>query len=174
MTSWYVLQVSNGKENEVFEFINKCNVNEVIPLIFRVECFKKKAGEYFTELKILFPGYVFIETNSNNQIESTIYSKIVNKNNNIYSLIGNKDNRKVSEYEKAQLLRVVDENYVVRKSIGCILNKEVEIISGPLRGFENYIRKINIHKKMALVEMKVLGGYKVLRYPLEIICKGTV
>jgi transcriptional antiterminator NusG len=58
---WYVLFVKSGKERKVEEFLSK-QLNEEIslPFIPLQEILFRKAGILKREIKLLFPGYVFI------------------------------------------------------------------------------------------------------------------
>jgi len=45
------------------------------------------------------------------------------------------------------------------------------ITSGPLVGMESRIKKINRHKREALVEMEVMGAVREVRVMLEVVGK---
>ncbi len=77
----------------------------------------------------------------------------------------------ISENEKEFLLGFGGEEQVVQMSEGIITGSQVVIHSGPLKGKEGYIRKIDRHKRKAWLELPLLGGMQNVQVGLEIVCK---
>ena len=64
-----------------------------------------------------------------------------------------------------------DCGHVVEISTGLIENDEVQIVSGPLKGREGIIRKIDRHKRVALIEVELFGKTTQAKVGLEIVSK---
>ena len=57
-------------------------------------------------------------------------------------------------------------------SEGVIEHSKIRVYSGPLVGKEKYIRKIDRHKRRAVLEMPMFGGTKRVQVGLEIVSKS--
>ena len=56
-------------------------------------------------------------------------------------------------------------------SYGMIEGDRVRIISGSLVGMEAVIRKVDRHKRVAYIEMRIFGEIKLVEVGLEIVAK---
>lgn len=66
-----------------------------------------------------------------------------------------------------------DKEQLVRLSQGIIEGDQVHIISGPLQGMEGAIRKIDRHKRIAVLSLDMFGRTVDMKVGLEIISKVT-
>ena len=57
-------------------------------------------------------------------------------------------------------------------SLGIIDGGVVKVLSGPLSGFEQYIVKVDRHKRKAYLEMELFGEAKKIVAGLEIVAKS--
>ena len=60
---------------------------------------------------------------------------------------------------------------VVGMSTGVIEGDKVLVLNGPLMNHEGLIRKIDRHKRMAYLEIEILGRMKTVKIGLEIVAK---
>ena len=67
------------------------------------------------------------------------------------------------------LERLLNEDRLVAMSTGYIEGDRVTIIDGPLEGLETVIRKIDRHKRTALVEMHMFGRVQEVAVGLEVV-----
>ena len=65
------------------------------------------------------------------------------------------------------------ETHVVEMSEGFIEGDKVVVTSGPLRGREAQISKIDRHKRLAWLDMRMLGRNKSIKVGLEIVSKRS-
>lgn len=63
------------------------------------------------------------------------------------------------------------ETHVVEMSEGFIEGDKVVVTSGPLRGREAQISKIDRHKRLAWLDMRMFGRNKSIKVGLEIVSK---
>lgn len=49
--------------------------------------------------------------------------------------------------------------------------EQIKILSGPLKNFKGQIRKINLHKRIAEVEMEFMGSKSVVYLGIEMVDK---
>ena len=121
----------------------------------------------------MFPGYVFIESVFENAI---FFEKIKNfhmdTNSNIKLLsYGDSKEYALREEERILLFSLFSEEKTLEASTGVIQGDKVIITDGPLIGRESIIKKINRHKKEAVVEMDILGQKIDVTVGLNIIKK---
>ena len=65
-----------------------------------------------------------------------------------------------------------DERRVVEMSEGIMEGSKVVVLRGPLRGHEAEIKRIDRHRRMAELEVSMLGRMKTIRLGLEIVSKS--
>lgn len=166
---WYVMQVLTGTEEEI---IKQCR--ERLPGTLLEECFtpyyeeqKHIRQEWVTRNKVLFPGYVFVVTNDIIQLYGHLrdiegLTKVLKTGDEIVSL---------SEDEIAFIREFCGDKNIVTMSVGKIEDSKLTILSGPLQGKEQYIKKIDRHKRIAFLEYPIFGKEQKFRAGLEIPIK---
>ena len=144
--NWYVVQVRTGKEEEI---VKKC--------------------QFYIDHDILFKGYIFIITN---QVEQ-LYTQL-KKVPYLTKLLGNdgKEIYPIYPQEAMFLTKFSNKDHVVDISNGIIENDKIIINEGPLIGLEGLITKIDRHKRIAYVDVELLGKLTRVQVGLEIISKS--
>lgn len=166
---WYVVQVRSGTEHNI-----RIQCNKKIPDTIMERCFipyyeekKKQNGTWNTLQKILFPGYIFMITED---VEKLFFhlktiegmTKLIGTGNDIIPL---------TEEEIIFLQRLGGDEQIVSMSEGIIEGTQVTIISGPLKGMEGLIQKIDRHKRKAWLELELFGRMRQVEVGLEITKK---
>lgn len=170
--NWYVIQVRNGKEEDIKEACQR-----LIPPGIYKECFipkckrmKKSRGLWKEVEEILFKGYVFMITDHIdilfNQLKliPDLTKVLGNDGNNIVPILVD---------EAKALLAFGKADHIIEMSKGYIVGDEVSIISGPLIDYHGKIAKINRHKRIAFIELKIFEQITTVKVGLEIISKET-
>ena len=172
---WYVLFTKVGCENLITQKIEKYfSDEEISPFLPLIEIFHKFANKKtIKEYKVMFPGYIFIESMFKDDV---IYKKVrqfqINTNTKIKLLsYGDSKEYSIREEEKKLLFCLFSEDKTVGASTGVIHGDKVIITEGPLMGRESIIRKINRHRREAVVEMEILGRMTNITTGLNIIEK---
>ena len=166
---WYVMQVRIGTE----ENIRMQCIRKVPPEILG-RCFipyyeekKRIGGEWKVQKKVLFPGYVFAATEDIRGLYEALKSV-----NGLTKLIGTgREIVPLTEEEKRFMQDFGGEEQVVPMSEGIIENSVTKILSGPLKGKEGLIRKIDRHKRKAWLEVEMFGRKQEIEVGLEIVAK---
>ena len=169
-TNWYVIQVIRGKEEQTASLCRNR-----IPSTILEECFipkykmkKKYEGAWHEITQILFPGYLFMISNHvellNNELKKIPdFTKLLgNDGHEIYPL--RKDEIHLLHYYG-------NDNHVVDMSYGYIKGDRIIITSGPLKGQEAQIRRIDRHKRLAFIEMTLFERRTLMKVGLEIVEK---
>lgn len=163
---WYVVQVRSGTEENV-----RLQSERLIPKAVLKQCFipyyeekKHIMGKWEIQKKILFPGYIF--TVSENIDALFEYLK---KIDGLTRLLGTGQEIVALSSEEIEFLkRFGGEAQVVSMSEGIIIDSKVKINSGPLKGLEGFIKKIDRHKRKAWLELPMFGRVQRVQVGLEI------
>jgi transcriptional antiterminator NusG len=176
--SWVILFVRAGSEEKLVQMHKKkLNAGEYLPFLPTKEAPRRSKGVIHKVRKPLFPGYICVQT----EIEAgSIAQKLkqaltnIGWHEDIYSILhyGNDKSRvALQEKERSYWERLLDEDFCVIGSIGFIEGDMIRITSGALVGMESRIKRINRHKREALVEMEMMGAVREVRVMLEVVEK---
>lgn len=166
---WYVVQTRTGTEESIQIQCERNISDEVLERCFipYYEEQKRIRGEWTTQKKILFPGYIFMITENVDALYEELKSVV-----GLTKLIGTGEEIvPLTEEEISFLESFGGENQVVEMSEGIIEHSQVKVMSGPLVGKEGYIRKIDRHKRKAWLEMEMFGRTQTIQVGLEIVAK---
>lgn len=166
---WYVVQVFTGTEEKTRLQCQNSISSDVIEDCFIPYYEEKKhiRGEWVIQKKILFPGYLFFITTEIEKLYRELQyiqglTKLLKTGEDVVSL---------TEEEVNFLISFGGKEQIVPLSEGIIVNSKVKVLSGPLVGREGYIRKIDRHKRKALLEIAMFGRMLKVQMGLEIVEK---
>jgi len=168
---WYVLVVQTKKEKKIEQFLRmQLSECEGVPFIPLQEMYFKKSGTTRKEIAILFPGYVFVESNlSGHQFKKLILS-ISKGINEMLSVLKYSDSEfAMKDSERERLLGLCNNEHCINMSFGIIKGDKVYIKDGPLKGLESIVRKINRHKRQAWIEIDIMGDLRLVCVGLELV-----
>ena len=151
------------------KLVNKTTYNDIF--VLRFNKVKKFYGKWHQESKVVFPGYIFIDTDTPEQVYEAL------KNVPAFtSLLGrDKDSFVPIERSKEELFReMVNDNYEIAMSCGLIEGDKVTITDGPLAGKEAMICKINRHKRTATLNVEMFGDKAGVTVGLEVVENWTI
>lgn len=172
MGNWYVIQVRSGLEEKI---MNSCDF--LVSKEILLECFvprykkvKKIRGSWNEVEETLFPGYIFLVSNEPNQLFQEL-----KKVPEVTILLGKygQDIFPLNEDEIVFLKSFGKEDHVVDMSFGYIEGDKIMVTSGPIKGKEGLIKKIDRHKRLAYIELEFLGQITNAKVGLEIIRKNV-
>ncbi|GAB1475888.1 transcription termination/antitermination protein NusG [Bacillota bacterium] len=167
--NWYVIQVLTGREQalcrDIIDTLNKELYEHCfVPMSERQH---RKDGKFIKIKEPLFPGYLFIISDSIEEVAAAIW-----RISKFKRILRTGDSFSPLEDEEIRLYRTLtDENFNISLSKGFIVGDAINVTEGPLRGYEGYIKKIDRHKRMAYIELPFLGRNTRIRIPLEIVDK---
>jgi len=176
MGYWYVAFVRTGLEDKVIGHIN-CHLNSKGMYAFRPwkeKVFRRKGVDNIIR-EVMFPGYVFIETDKEYADVYNEIRAIFQKFNIIVALLNYGERRySALHWEEQERLREMFGNgpdYCLKKSVGVMVGNKITILSGPLAGKEGTIRKINRHKRLAVIDMMLFNEPREVTVALEIVSR---
>ena len=171
---WYVMQVRTGTEENI-----RCQCQRLISSDTLERCFipyyqqkKRFQGEWHIQERILFPGYVFLITQNLEKLVESL-KKVIG----MTKLIGTGDEIvPLSEAEISLITKLGGKSSssesIVKISQGIIEGDQVHIFSGPLKGLEGAIRKIDRHKRIAYLSVDMFNRTVDMKVGLEIVAKN--
>ena len=154
---WYVIQTVTGQEDMVLDMVRSIIPRKSYNECFCIkrECMEKTDGESGIVLKTLFPGYVFLDTDTP---KDAYYSlKNVPK---LTKVLKNDDDffLPVAEEEQDFLQNIQSEGHVVRLS-NVMLDDERQITAadGAVGKYFDQIVKQRVRKRYVLIRQQFLG-----------------
>jgi len=157
---WYLLKCPEENETGYIEnclkFMNLGEMEEVI--CFRYQRMIRYGGKWHLENRMALPGCIFLSRTDAMTMKSNWQ--------------GNTGIRvSYIPCETPYLKKMCWEGNLVGMSRGIIRNEELMVTSGPLKGRERLIRKIDRHKRTAQIEIPLAGDKRLVTVGLEIYKK---
>lgn len=171
---WYVLQVETGSEahmKEILEnFLPKGLISDAFYPLYE-SCYKK-SGIHRIVTKVLFPGYLFLETAQNGKIEELEERlKVITEYHSL--LTTGKVCTPVSPGEQAFLTEHTNSQHVMVMSRGYMVGREVTITEGAFAGYCGELKYVDRHNRYGVMTIR-LGERDVdMRFGLEIVTKES-
>ena len=178
MKNWVILFVKAGAEEQVLHTLKRTlDPSEYLPFIPLKEAPYIKRGIVTKVRKRLFLGYVFIQSPINaDLIAGKLQQAITDvvRHRDIRSILhygADKKDVVLREKERRYWERLFDDDFCITGSVGFFEGDRIFITSGALVGMEGSVRRLDLHKRQAFVELEVMGAVREIRLMLEIIKK---
>ena len=172
--NWYVLAVDTGRENSRIKEIRAYNeekaINNILPFVPSKETFFKREKE----VSVMFPGYVFVET----EMDAYDFLDYVKKVRRMYrSFIdilryGDSDEMAVRWEERLVLMQLMNHEWCIKASTGFKEGVRVKIVEGSLVRQEAKIQRVDRNKMEAWVEVDMMGRQALIKVGLQFIEKA--
>lgn len=166
----HVIQVKAGSEGRAVELIGSF----VDPTLYS-ECFvpkrelmKKRRGEWSLGTELLFPGYVFAQTRRPGALAQALRAVPA-----FTRLLGAGEAFIPLTREEVDLVNALTQGSgrarTARMSTAVREGDEVRILQGPLMDKRAQVKRIDERKKLAYLEIEMLGRKAVVKLGLDII-----
>lgn len=166
---WYVVQVVGGQEKSTLElvqhFVDGATLKEAF--IPQREIMRHRDGKWVKGYEILFPGYLFVDASNPDKLFSELvqvpaFTRLLGSDEAFIPL---------TRQEMGLINAFAGDNHIVEMSEGIIEGDDIRILRGPLRDCDAVIKKIDRHKRVAYVQMHILGRETLVKLGLEIVRK---
>jgi transcriptional antiterminator NusG len=77
----------------------------------------------------------------------------------------------MKESEKNMMISLCNNEHCIEASYGVIEGDKIRVFEGPLKGLESVVRKVNRHKKEAVIEIEIMGDVRLVTVALEVVDK---
>lgn len=174
---YYVLQVAPGKEADTEAYIMKRVADELYSACFHpVRCIRKKFhGEWTDRHEKLLPGYVFMDSEKAEELYLALknipmLTKFLGWNPEYVTALTEEE----TEWLEALVSAGRDGRTTGEVPLSLIevnKNDEIRILSGPLQNMKGMVKRINLHKRIAEVEVEFMGRLTVIHLGIEMMEK---
>jgi transcriptional antiterminator NusG len=177
--NWFVLYVRTASEERVLGLLKtQSDADTYTTFIPRKVWPHVKNGSVVSkEVKICFPGYVFIRSlksvdDAMQKLLPTIYG--IHEAYHFLYYGDDKRDMALQESERSYIERLMNTEFCMESSIGFLEGDYVKVVSGALTGIESQIIKINKHKRTAVIETDMFGTKRQITLMLEVLEKALV
>lgn len=160
---WYVIQTVTGQEAVLTDMMQKIIPEEYYRECFYIkrECADKEDNGWRIYHSVLFPGYVFVDTDMPDKVYYSL--KSIPKLSKLLKSDGEPAYEeegflRVSNEETEFLKNIQSEDHLVKRSL-VELDEEKQIISaeGAVGKYFDYIVKQRVRKRYVLIRQRLLG-----------------
>jgi transcriptional antiterminator NusG len=174
---YYVIQVTPGKETETEKYIMERVSKELYTSCFHPmrHVRKKFHGEWRDRHEKLLPGYVFISSENVEELyldlkRIPVMTKLLGWEKEFIAALTDQETMWLEKIVSADRAGKMSGDVPLSR-IEVKENEEVKILSGPLKDMDGMIKRINLHKRKAEVEVEFLGRKTILHLGIEMIRK---
>lgn len=172
MSDWYVMQTLVGHEEKVAERLRRQLLPDRDVALPRRKLKIRKGGSLFDAEKSLFPGYLFFRGGSVDSRERQERFRFLQASRRdltgFVRIVGmGLHPQPIYRNEESVIWSLMGENELIDYTKMVFENAHARIVSGPLKGFEGIIRKVDRRKARARVELFILGESRQVDLGLE-------
>lgn len=151
--NYYVLFCQTLKTEKVCQILNrKKDVHAFIP---RMETYIHSKDEII--LKVMFPGYLFIETNMNQKEFDILLNLLNEEKDGIIKELKKDDVSALTDDEIQLMYQLLNKNGILKMSEGYKVNGKTIITKGPLLHFQDEIIDTNKRDMFTILDIKFLN-----------------
>ena len=157
--NWYVVFVKTGREEDaVLDLRFWLDEATSFPFVPMKEMLFKRAGKIKKEKDVLFPGYIFVETQEADTACPRALFNAVGKSRFCHRVLnyGSYEYAAMHEEERDLLYSLMDKDGLIESSDALLVGDRVMVISGALKGYENRIISYDRHGRTAVIEVSMM------------------
>ena len=166
---WYAVQIMSGNEDLVQDLCRKMIDPNLLKQCFylQYEASYKKQGIRKLINKVLFPGYLFIDTDNIAQVEKQLYK--VPELTKVLKV--GQTSTPLSQEEQDFIQKHSNENHIFTMSKGYMTGDYVKIEEGAFAGYYGKLLHIDRHNRYGIMEVTMAGRKIQMEFGLEIVRK---
>ena len=166
---WYVIQTLKGQENKVAEAVARDVADDENVFVFEYEKEYKIKGKWIKDRKPFFPGYIFVDMEES---QAVFFDQRLRKNKHKLMEVDGAI-RAIRPEEQEYLIKLGGEEHIIHHSEGFRVDDYVVITSGPFKGYNGEIRRLDRHHRSAVICMPLLGRDMEVKIDLELVENKT-
>ncbi len=169
---FFALQVQTGREDDFLKIAEKLLKEESKNFIWLRRTLKiRKSGKWLEKTTSLFPGYIFLKRE---RVDLEFYNTVRRVKGFIRFLKNNQDIQPLNRKDEEIILHFLKFGDNIEKSLVTFdENQRIQVVSGPLKGIEGLIVKVNRRKGRAKVRLDIGDNSFLVDLPFEVINKPT-
>ena len=167
---WYAIQVVTGTEKQTAAMCRAIVDERILQGIFspEIEIMKKYQGSWHKEKCLMFPGYLFVITEQPEEL----YLEFARVPKLTKILGTGKEIVELADREAAFLQRILNPEHVAELSVGFVEGDRLTIQSGPMKGLEGLVKRIDRHKRKAVLAVEMFGRTVEVEMGVEVVRKS--
>ncbi len=168
---WYVISVAEGEEEKLMPRVRRAlfTAPDCKLILPKYICQRRYQGMWHTEVKTLFPGYIFVDTDCPEKVVDGL--KVFSANVRPVCIGGGFYPIRKEEHEF--LLNMMNEKYEIELSVGNIVDGRLIVDEGPLKDKSSKICRIDRHKRTAWLALTLWGNERQVKVGLEVKARLT-
>ncbi len=173
---WYVIQTYTGEEDRVIELIEA-----ILPVGVCERCIyptremkRKQRGVWQKRTEKLIPGYVFLVTKEPMEAYEELrkvsaFTKLLGRDGETFVAL--------NENEVVWLEKLIEKSgtngqaVIGLSQVSFTEGDQVKIINGPLMNALGYVKKINLHKRIAELDVEFMGRKMTIHLGIDFVEK---
>lgn len=162
---WYFIYDRFDHQERIIEYFNQqVHTRAFIPKIEKwLGCSSVK--DYV--LKDLYPHYILVQSSLDEEDFLERYKEFFKDIDMLANLLKQGDLHQMSDREKGLYEKLFNEKEVIVHSIGTITDGKLIVEEGPLKGYEDFIERINRHKRDCFLNLNDIQ----IKMPLEVVSR---
>lgn len=165
LDNWHGIFVVTGDEDRVKERIKYRLSEDLTVLVPKRKLRIRKGGIWKVETKVLFPGYVLVNGNINNEV----YYLMKNIPNLLRLLKTGNAVAAIDSREMSVLTKLICNNEEIGISNLLYENERVMVVDGPLVSLEGLILSVDQRKGRAKVRLDFLGEERTVDLGISVL-----
>ena len=170
---YFAVHVTGGKEDSLVALIKERINPDCYQEVFtpKKDVTRKKEGEQYNKTFIIFPGYIFVDSNNINQFAAAMYqipqyARVLGRDKETGSFLPLSD-------EECIMIDTLCGKDVERKLKSSFVSvtegKKIKVIAGPLYGLEGQIKKVDVHRRVCYMDVTLLGKVTTLEFAINLV-----
>ncbi|NCB52456.1 MAG: antiterminator LoaP [Clostridia bacterium] len=159
--SWYVLHVRTGAELSIKDELTRKTYKAAAPAEMRAE---RRNGQWQLQKRLLLPGYIFV----NVDLSDRDYY-IIRDIPGVIRFLGTACPEPIRRDEEDYILWLANEDAPLSPSRLLMEGGRARVLSGPLRGREGTIVRINRRQRRAVLAITMAGYPKEISLSVDIL-----
>lgn len=153
---WYVVHVKLNRASKLVHFFNKQEAT--VAFIPKKEQWFNIKGVKDYVVRDLYPDYVFIKSQLNKEEFEKQFNNFFKTVEGFVDLLEYDEVYSLKKEEQAFFEKLFGEGDIIRHSVGSNVNRRFKANSGPLKGLEDAIVKVNRHGRFATLKSGLFNG----------------
>lgn len=154
---WYAIFVETGHEEDFERLVKILYPHEEIKILIpKRKLMERRQGRTYEVIKKLFPGYVLVKT----VMDAGIYHKLSQVPRAYGVLKDECEPVPIRDEEMSIILALTSNGDTIEFSEVYREGEHIVVVSGPLKGLEGIIEKVDARKKRVKIRIQFLGQEK--------------
>lgn len=165
---WYVIHAKVDHGTKIVKFLN--NQDDVEAFIPKIEKWHNVKSVKDYVIKELYPNYVFVKSNMDYEAFNKKFKEFFVSIESFAQLLEYEDVYALKPEEQSLMEKLFNGGHIIKRSIGNIIDRKLIVDTGPLKGLDDLIIKVNRHHRIATLKTDIFD--QKIMVPVEVVNKS--